>query len=105
MSILPKGKQWLRHQGQRERARRLWQQLHREIGPSFVSEEGQQALKALRNATADDPDPESAIINLAQGALEGARITGSSWVASVRAMLLAFELKTQTESNADGAVV
>lgn len=105
MSILPKGKQWLRHQGRRERARRLWQELRREIGKQFVTPDGQEALAMLRKATADDPDPESAIINLAKGALEGARATNSSWASSVRAMLFVFEQRAQQQSDVEGAVV
>lgn len=67
MSVLPDGRQWLSHQGKRQRLRVVRQRMARV--EKMKDEASRAALARIRASVADEPDPEYAAMHLVHVAM------------------------------------
>lgn len=90
-TVLAPGRQWASHIGRRQRMR-PWLRAMRKIEALAENDAAAKAAReALLDAVADDPDPETAALNLGHAAMMAAEATRVPWAVAMMDLLRRFE--------------
>lgn len=93
-SRLPRGAQWVPHQGNQERMRRF-RQSHRAV-LKLKDRASLAALARVRAAVAEEPDPEFGELHLVHAARVCSMETGITWAQAADHLLDAFRRNEET---------
>jgi len=84
---LPLGAQYIGHCGTKARMRYLKQRYHRIFKLAATDDATERALLRLNSAVEMDPEPDYAVLHLANAALDAAAGTGTTWAEAMNALL------------------